>query len=203
MDAANLQLSPEEEQLVQKADWILAKNTVLKKVHEALGRLQKEQSSWLQQHHHFLQEHPAALYPKISRGENYGGLPYLVLDYPRVFDKENIFAVRSFFWWGNFFSSTLHLAGSYQTQFREKLVASLPLLQQGDFFICIHTHQWEHHFEASNYVSVKELTPTAFKTIIEEHFFTKISCKLGLSDWREAEKRMLNSFQCYIQLLGY
>ncbi len=203
MDAAKLQLSPEEEQLVQKADWILAKNTVLKKVNEALGRLQKEQSSWLQEHPAFLKEHPRALYPKISRGENYGGLPYLVLDYPRLFDKENVFAIRSFFWWGHFFSTTLHIAGSYQEQFREKIADGFQQLQQDAFFICTHTEQWEHHFEPSNYTALKNLTTAQFKTIVHEKPFTKISYKIAVNDWREAEKRMLTSFQCYIQLLGY
>ena len=50
--------------------------------------------------------------PKIAKGENYLQLPYVLLDYPRCFDKENIFAIRTMFWWGNFFSITLHLSGS-------------------------------------------------------------------------------------------
>ena len=41
--------------------------------------------------------------PKISRGEQYLGLPYVMLDYPRIFSKENVFAIRTFFWWGNYF----------------------------------------------------------------------------------------------------
>ena len=32
--------------------------------------------------------------PKISKGENYKGLPYVMLDYPRCFGKTDIFAIR-------------------------------------------------------------------------------------------------------------
>ena len=48
---------------------------------------------------------------KIFRGENYLGLPYLVLDYPKHFSKDSIHAFRTMFWWGNFFSFTMHLQG--------------------------------------------------------------------------------------------
>ena len=40
---------------------------------------------------------------KISRGENYRGLPYLILDYPAYFSQKDIFAFRTMFWWGHFF----------------------------------------------------------------------------------------------------
>jgi hypothetical protein len=51
---------------------------------------------------------------KISRGENYQLLPYIILDYPSYFSRNNIFAVRTMFWWGNFFSITLHLSGDHK-----------------------------------------------------------------------------------------
>lgn len=40
---------------------------------------------------------------KISRGDNYKGLPYLVLDYPRYSHGNEIFLFRTMFWWGNYF----------------------------------------------------------------------------------------------------
>src|SRR5436189_6462548 len=36
---------------------------------------------------------------KISKGENYLGYPWQILDYPRVFEKENVFAFRTLCWW--------------------------------------------------------------------------------------------------------
>ena len=59
--------------------------------------------------------------PKISKGENYRGLPYVMLDYPRLFGREEVLAIRTFFWWGHGFSVTLHLKGGY----RERISAGI------------------------------------------------------------------------------
>ena len=50
--------------------------------------------------------------PKITRGENYQLLPYVILDYPRCFQKEQVFAIRTMFWWGKGISITLHVSGN-------------------------------------------------------------------------------------------
>ena len=63
---------------------------------------------------------------KIFRGENYNGLPYLVLDYPKHFSKDSVFAFRALFWWGNFFSFTLHLQGKALEKQRKKLISRIP-----------------------------------------------------------------------------
>lgn len=49
---------------------------------------------------------------KISKGENLLGLPYLILDYPRFKQGEELLLFRTMFWWGKYFSVTLHLQGN-------------------------------------------------------------------------------------------
>ncbi|MEQ8623997.1 MAG: hypothetical protein RJQ00_04055 [Vicingaceae bacterium] len=51
--------------------------------------------------------------PKVSKGENFEGYPFRVLDYPRVFTTNDVFAFRTLIWWGNIISFTLHLKGKY------------------------------------------------------------------------------------------
>src|SRR5689334_6032402 len=114
MNQTKIMLSQKEMELVTRADWILTKNGIIKKVKQLFEELQEKQTEELKAHR---SELPAAVFsfsPKISKGENYQGLPYLVLDHPRIFEKENILAVRTLFWWGNFFSTTLHVAGEYK-----------------------------------------------------------------------------------------
>ena len=113
MDIAKIRLSPEEEALVATTDWILTKNNVLQKIKQLLLALQSRQQDLLLPFNS-LPEEVLKSSPKISRGENYKGLPWLVLDYPRYFNKADVFAIRTLFWWGNFFSITLHLSGSYK-----------------------------------------------------------------------------------------
>ena len=89
--------------------------------------------------------------PKIYKGENYLSLPYVMMDYPRVFIKEDVFAIRSFFWWGNYFSITLQLSGKFLQAFSNNLQLHLADKMYEDYFICINNSPWEHHFEVTNY----------------------------------------------------
>ena len=87
---------------------------------------------------------------KISRGENYRLLPYQVLDYPAYFDQTNICAFRTMFYWGNFFSSTLHLQGECLDVFREKLIANFKQLLNRDLYIAIGESPWQYHYGQDN-----------------------------------------------------
>ena len=115
MDRTKIRLSQEEEELVATADWILTKNRVIQKINQLLSNVQTSQQQFLQTCT-TLEKEVLASSPKISKGENYKGLPWLVLDYPRSFNKEEVFAIRTLFWWGNFFSVTLHLSGKYKVR---------------------------------------------------------------------------------------
>jgi hypothetical protein len=54
------------------------------------------------------------VHPKISKGEKHRELPWVMLDYPRCFDKASgQLAVRTFFWWGHFFSIQLQASGNF------------------------------------------------------------------------------------------
>ena len=99
MDATKVRLSPEEEALVMRADWILTKNSILQKTMQLFATLQTEQQKWMESNGNSWPVQIINSCPKISRGENYLGLPWLMLDYPRMFNKEKVFAVRTFFWW--------------------------------------------------------------------------------------------------------
>ena len=128
--------------------------------------------------------------PKIAKGENYRQLPYVILDYPRCFDKENVFAIRTMFWWGNFFSCSLHLSGMYKILFAKALQKNIYLLQKNNFYICINKDEWQHHFEADNYFPVDILTEEKIKTIITQQHFIKVAVKFsnpGFSDLLKKE----------------
>ena len=112
--------------MVSNADLILTKNHILQKVNHLLATLQTKQQHHLESFSVQLPGQAISSSPKISKGENYKGLPYLILDYPRFFEKENICAIRTMFWWGNFISVTLHLSGIYKQETEEKLIKLYP-----------------------------------------------------------------------------
>ena len=199
MDATKIRLSPDEAALVIRADWILTKNGIIEKTRQLLAALQTEQQALLSAYGKELPEVMLHSSPKISKGENYKGLPYLVLDYPRQFNKEDILTIRTLFWWGNFFSVTLHLSGMYKEAHEKKIIASFESLKANEFSLCINEDPWEHHFETDNYVSLDRFSSAVFEQMIYKKDFIKCSKKIPLHQWNEAEKKLLEMF---IQLIG-
>jgi hypothetical protein len=192
---AKIQLSPLEMELVMRSDWILTKNAIIQKAKLLLEQLQERQQEVLAASS--LPGEVIAPSPKISKGENYKGLPYLVLDQPRYFNREDIFAIRVLFWWGHFFSSTLQLAGSYKSMYEEKIIQSYPSLREGGYFICTNTDPWEHDFGSANYIPLQELTASRFETMIRHHPFIKLAKKLTLEEWETAEEKLVDIFRYY------
>lgn len=201
MDKAKIRLSPKEAELVANADWILTKNGILQKARYILEQLQSDQQHFI---HSFIKTLPAEvmkLPPKISKGENYQGLPYLVLDHPRYFEGQHHFAIRSMFWWGNFFSITLQLSGMYKKMYESKIEAAFPHLRKEDFFICISHNQWEHHFETNNYLPLHNMDTGLFKKYSGDKNFIKLAKMYPLEHWNNAGDMLLASFSAMIKWL--
>lgn len=177
----------------------------MQKAKQLLEHLQQDFIGYLKDHQHNLPGEVNRSVPKISRGENYLSLPFLILDYPRCFSKETIppvqagtFAIRTMFWWGNFFSITLHLSGSYKNNYENCLIKSYPLLKKEKYFICISQNEWEHHFEKNNYARIDRLSKAGFEKNVRKHFFLKIAYKIPLSEWDEAAEKLLHHFKILI-----
>jgi hypothetical protein len=200
MDIAKIRLSPEEEELVATADWILTKNRVIQKINQLLSNVQTSQQQLLQSCTS-LNKEVLTSSPKISKGENYKGLPWLVLDYPRYFNKEDVFAIRTLFWWGNFFSITLHLSGKYKVVYEKKIIDSFESLKAAYFSVCINEDQWVHHFEASNYILISDIDPLQFEEKIHKGSFIKLAKKIPLEQWNDVEKKLLEIFSQLINTL--
>ncbi len=71
-----------------------------------------------------------------------------------------------------------------------------------NFFICISTEQWEHHFETSNYLPLQNITPSQFEKIISQRQFIKLSKKVSLKQWNDADKNLLEIFKQMISTLA-
>lgn len=188
MEEAKIRLSKQEFELVSNSDWILTKNNILEKAKLLLGQLQLCYQHHLQEVYTLLPKEVVATSPKISKGENYKGLPYLVLDYPRCFAAENIFAIRTMFWWGNFFSISLHLSGQYKKEFENRIVASLQLFAANNFFICVNEDPWQHGFEKENFLPIQHFATTGFEKLVKNKSFLKVAAKISLNQWSESDK---------------
>lgn len=199
---SNLQLSKQEFELLNNAEWILTKNVVVKKAQRLLEEVQQNITDYSNQIPSIFPSEVMKVSAKISKGENYRGLPWLMLDYPRYFDKENFFAIRTMFWWGNFFSSTLHLSGKYKQLFSKAIVAAYEELCANAVYVCINEDPWHHHFEKENYVPVKNFTAVEFAALIAERPFIKLSRELSFSKWNDAVRLLSEAFTQITKWLG-
>jgi hypothetical protein len=202
MSEAKIRLSQKEMELVSNADLILTKNSILQKVNQLLDRLQSKQHQCIEIYSNILPEEITTSSPKISKGENYKGLPYLILDYPRFFQKENILAIRTMFWWGNFFSTTLHLSGIQKTETEEKLITAYEMLKENGYYCYINNDQWEHHFEADSYIPLTEISNTDFGNLVRDKSFIKLANKIPVQHWDDAEEMLLTYFRQIIEILA-
>ncbi|MBC7848539.1 MAG: hypothetical protein H7Y31_02330 [Chitinophagaceae bacterium] len=183
MDGAKIHLSEEELTLVRNGDWLLTKNRIIGKVYELFGQLAAE---WTKLNN--LPETVSNIPPKIAKGEQFNGLPYVMLDYPRCFGKEDVFAIRTFFWWGNFFSITLQLKGAYLNNSFDSILKNAPTLSD-DFFVSISGDEWDHDLTGINYMPVSE-----WKRLQQENTqgfsFLKIAAKIGFDEWNSAAQKL-------------
>jgi hypothetical protein len=193
-----IHLSHLERELINNKEWILTKRAVIGKIDVLFGGLQQHYQDICEEEGILLFGDKGNGAGKISKGENYQGLPWVMLDYPASFSRDRVFAVRTFFWWANFFSITLHVSG----QNSDTLTDTKRLydhLAANDLRICINEKEWDHTFDAANYAAVRNLDLPSFSRLFDRKFF-KISGKIGVDEIDNAGDFLLQTFR---QLLGF
>lgn len=131
---------------------------------------------------------------KISRGENYKGLPWMMLDHPRYFKEKEALAIRSFFWWGNYFTISLQLSGVEKAKATPRILESFKELRKQAFYICIHKNPWQHDLAKKYYRSLKKMKGEEFREIINTKDFIKLTAKVKLKKWEKGRKEMRERF---------
>lgn len=200
-EEAKIQLSGLEMELVNNTEWIFTKQLIIKKVYQLLGQLHDDYKKVVEKQKPYLPKMLLQPGGKISKGENYQGLPYVILDYPALFNKENIFAVRTMFWWGNFFSISLHLSGENFWPVPNFLDA-LTFLRERDFSISVNESQWHHHFHPSNFVKIDELSPDNLNKLTHKSFL-KIAKKTQLTEWNSASVFLKETFEEIMEFIKF
>ena len=199
MQHTKIQLLPAEMELVSSPDIILTKNGILQKIKLFFEELQTKQFDVLKDYASQLPEEVLKISPKISRGENYKGLPWLVLDNPRFFQHNNIFAIRTMFWWGNFFSVTLHLSGKNKAILVNKIINNIPVLQENSFLAYDGSDEWEHDLDPGSYKNLSSLNNTAVNQIISSNNFFKLAAKFPIDPLEAIEEKLLRNYELLVR----
>ena len=185
--------------LVSSPDIILTKNAILQKIKAFFEGVQIKQQEILKDYSSRLPGEILKISPKISRGENYKGLPWLVLDNPRFFQHNNIFAIRTMFWWGNFFSITIHLSGNNKTYFRQRLIANISLLRKHDVYVYKGTGEWEHDLDPHAYMLLSGLNDGELETIFSANNFLKLAIKFPIDSLEAVEDKLLRNYELLVK----
>jgi hypothetical protein len=202
MDDAKLRLSAAEMALVMDPEVILTKNSIIQKVVGMMAGLSADYREVAMAGTGRVAKadglgggFPAGGNPKISKGENYLGLPYVMLDYPRIFGKEDVLAIRTMFWWGHAFSTTLHLKGCYQELYLPVIRAHWAELALAGFHISVGEDEWRHEHVPENYLPMDGPPGEG------ERSFLKLSASCGLDQWEKAPTVLTEHFRVLVGVL--
>lgn len=200
MQGTNLHLSIKETEVILDTNWILTKHRITKKIFEMFDGISQELKIEVEKKSYLFPDNIKYQSGKISKGENYRLLPYLILDYPSFFWKNNFLAFRIMFWWGHFFSVTLHLSGENQKKFIKPELSTYYFLKQFDYYICINDNEWQHHFESSNYKLISQIDFNEFKKLTQKPF-CKIAKHIELTQWKRTPEFILKTFKELLTLM--
>ena len=188
---AKIQFSENELNLAVDIDFILTKNRIIEKVYSLFGLLA---DTYVKLSVDVLPQEALSNSPKISRGENYKGLPYVMLDYPRFFTKKDVLAVRTMFWWGNELSITLHLKGKFKPA-DPAMFFKLNENAHLNWYLQLSDDEWLHHKTAASHKRIIDLTPREVSDLmIKKTGFVKIAGFYPLQQWDNADKFFERSF---------
>ena len=181
---------------MQETEWILRKQKIINQVSSLLSERIERIKNCVLSHTKIAYPEILSSLPKVSKGENYQSLPYVILDYPSVFSKKDVFALRTMFWWGHFFSVTLQISGLYLDKWGSCLCQNLKHSGSA-YFICVNENAWHHHFEKENYRPVSQISEQDLDIIFNKPFI-KIAQKFPLNKWNEMP-HLLD--EAYLQIL--
>ncbi len=138
---------------------------------------------------------------KISKGENYLGFPFFMLDLPRLFSNDEILAVRTMVWWGNLISCTLLVSGSKLEACRKAVSQNFSRLAALNTSICISDTPWHHHFGDDNYKLMLQLKESEVAHLLAQQSFLKLSRKMPVGEINNLLQFSIESMRMYAILL--
>ncbi len=173
-------LTDKELSYLSNTDFLSTKRVIQQKVNQLLVETEEKMKVAIRQREVTVPARVQHQAGKISRGENYHGLPYQLLDFPRLFSRDDVFAFRTMCWWGNFYSVTWHLQGKSWQALQPHIQKAQHVLREEKVFVCVHDTPWEYHRQENNFLPVEAFTGSALHQHFEDMPFMKFARFLPL-----------------------
>lgn len=190
----------EELEILKDNRFLMVKNELSQKVIAYLSDIERALHQEINKSIFVFQQGTFIKAGKISKGEQYQGLPYFILDYPRLFTQKEVFSFRTMLWWGHHFSCTLHLSGPLLENNKEKICVAI--LERNDLFFCVNSSPWEYHYQKNNYLNINELTKEDLLHQINKNGFIKLSNYIPVDLWSEYKSFTLASFARFLRCIN-
>lgn len=196
---ANIRITDDEINVIENSDFFISKNIVSTKIKLLFGGVRDALKEETQECPGLFPEGTDIATGRIFQGENYKLLPYILLDYPKMFSTTSVFAFRTMFWWGRHFSCTLHLEGIALEAFRETISKNIRDLSGKGFYFCVHHSPWEYYFDEDNYLPLELIAD--LEDQVAKRKFIKLSRKLELKKWSDMQPFTIESFKILLNAL--
>lgn len=179
MRKSTIKLTKHELNFARNTSYPLAKHQIVQKVSQLFQHLgQKLVRDF--ENHPLIQSTEY----KITRGDNYRFMPYLVLDFPRITGKNFPITCRTFFWWGHYFSCTIIV----QTALIDLDKTAELLAFKRKTRLLVGADLWEQDLQSAAYTKLSKLSPGEIKTLLEQQEYLKIATKIALSEFEGLEE---------------
>jgi hypothetical protein len=137
---------------------------------------------------------------KISQGENYLGCPWVMLDFPKMFNKDAIFAYRTMFWYGHYLSASMLIAGEQVPTYLPKLIAGLHLLPPETYF-SLHPDPWHHAIDEGSAIRLNTIKKDLILTHVNQNGYFKLSRKWTGSDFETIANEVVTQYEKVLETL--
>ncbi|MES2559608.1 MAG: hypothetical protein V4590_07710 [Bacteroidota bacterium] len=130
------------------------------------------------------QELTASRQFKITKGEQYKGMPYMVLDTPQIKGPQVNFVLRTMFWWGHYITCNLIIRTDNLSAHQEykgiRKLRKTYLLNGSDL--------WEQDLDSPAFTKCSALSEDEIKSVVQSHTYLKLSRKIALRKYAELPK---------------
>ena len=194
MDRKSPEFTAKELNYLQNTDFLRTKRSLISGFIEWFEKIQVDIIHLIDSGKFQLPDGAITRAGKITKGENYKDLPFVVLDCPRFFSKNDIFAYRSIFWWGNYLSNHFLLKGHYLDLYRGKFSEAWPFLREQEVYLDLSNNPWNHDLSTQDYVRTSQLNTEEFDKIVEQADFLKLVWRMELDQWKDFHQFSLKNF---------
>lgn len=167
--------TPEEMRMICETDFFPAKAKIILKFHEEFMKLRDQLRMECK-------KTPLTAAPagtdfetgQLVKGEKFHCFPYVYLDFPKFFSRDEMFTFRSFFWWGHSLRFCWFLSGTRLDQYQKSLLACHATLSNEGIFLSTADTPWEWGLEKPHAVFLDQIGKGHLKEILKDRPFLKL-----------------------------